>query len=300
MSTTTVVPPIGAALTGNGTPSAQDRAVEAVVYAGDLSKLAPADRVKYYAAVCASLGLNPLTKPFGYLQMKAPGRGGTQLVLYAFKSCTDQLRARDRISVKVTDRMLLKEAGVYRVVAQARTPDGREDEDVGVVALEKPGGKWEKRRDGDGDFFKPDGTMKPLTGEELANALMKAETKAKRRVTLAICGLGHFRDETELPEDKSARTVDVEVVHTQEQLPAPEPEGPPAPRPEKPPVVTVIDGDQHDTIRRLITATGADPQKFCDEFKIEDTDHLPADCYGRAIQMLEDRRRKLGAAKQPQ
>ena len=36
-----------------------------------------------------------------------------------------------------------------------------------------------------------------LKGDALANALMKAETKAKRRVTLSIAGLG-WLDETEL------------------------------------------------------------------------------------------------------
>ena len=36
-----------------------------------------------------------------------------------------------------------------------------------------------------------------LTGDALANALMKAETKAKRRATLSLCGLG-FLDETEI------------------------------------------------------------------------------------------------------
>ena len=35
-----------------------------------------------------------------------------------------------------------------------------------------------------------------LKGENLANAMMKAETKAKRRATLSICGLG-WMDEVE-------------------------------------------------------------------------------------------------------
>nr|MBA2706681.1 hypothetical protein [Gemmatimonadaceae bacterium] len=40
-------------------------------------------------------------------------------------------------------------------------------------------------------------TMGALKGDALANALMKAVTKAKRRVTFSICGLGTL-DETEL------------------------------------------------------------------------------------------------------
>ena len=36
-----------------------------------------------------------------------------------------------------------------------------------------------------------------LRGEALSNAMMKATTKAKRRVTLSLCGLGML-DETEV------------------------------------------------------------------------------------------------------
>ncbi|EOV0478051.1 hypothetical protein ACOIM4_001927, partial [Campylobacter coli] len=39
--------------------------------------------------------------------------------------------------------------------------------------------------------------IKNLGGDNLANAIMKAITKAKRRVTLSICGLGML-DESEL------------------------------------------------------------------------------------------------------
>ena len=35
--------------------------MERVIIAGDLSKLAPQERVSYYRATCESLGLNPLT-----------------------------------------------------------------------------------------------------------------------------------------------------------------------------------------------------------------------------------------------
>jgi hypothetical protein len=52
----------------------------------------------------------------------------------------------------------------------------------------------------------------------LANALMKAETKSKRRVTLSICGLG-FLDETE------ADSIPGAVVHNGN---GEKPPGPPA------------------------------------------------------------------------
>jgi hypothetical protein len=52
--------------------------------------------------------------------------------------------------------------------------------------------------------------MLPKTGESRANALMKGTTKAKRRVTLSICGLGGMPDESELDGMPGAKTFDAE------------------------------------------------------------------------------------------
>ena len=53
-----------------------------------------------------------------------------------------------------------------------------------------------------------------MNGEALANAYMKAETKAKRRVTLSICGLGML-DETEVETIPDAKQVtDTVTTHT--------------------------------------------------------------------------------------
>ena len=60
--------------------------IEQVLVAGDLGKLTGDQRLAYYQRLCETLGLNPLTQPFQYLQLSG------KLVLYATKSCTDQLR----------------------------------------------------------------------------------------------------------------------------------------------------------------------------------------------------------------
>jgi hypothetical protein len=139
--------------------------VEKVVIGGDLSELDAAQRAEYYGAVCRSLGLNPLTKPFEYLTLNG------KLRLYALRDCADQLRRLHGISIYIANRERLSD--VYVVTARAKDRQGREDESTGAVPL---------------------GNLK---GDALANALMKAETKAKRRVTLSIAGLG-WLDETEL------------------------------------------------------------------------------------------------------
>lgn len=157
----------------------QSDIIERVIIAGDLSKLQPADRVNYYRATCDSLGLNPLTKPFDYITLN------NKLTLYATRTATDQLRARNNVSVKPIERRVDNDLGIYIVEVEARSPDGRIDFATGVV------------------------NIAGLRGDALANAFMKAETKAKRRATLSICGLG-WMDETELETVPAARRTTVD------------------------------------------------------------------------------------------
>jgi len=175
------------------------KVLEKVVVEGDLSRLSPAERLFYYKAVCESVGLNPLTRPFEYIYLN------NKLVLYAKKDATDQLRKIHGISVSISSRE--KVGDVYVVTAKARTKDGREDEAVGAVPLMKREMKWDPSKGKN----VPTGKMVPLDAEELANALMKAESKAKRRVTLSIAGLGML-DETELETIQ-----DVQPFHEESQ-----------------------------------------------------------------------------------
>jgi hypothetical protein len=155
-------------------PSLPSEVVEQVVLGGDLAGLNAAQRAEYYGAVCRSLGLNPLTKPFEYLDLNG------KLRLYALRDCADQLRRLHGISISIANRERLSD--IYIVTARAKDRQGREDESTGAV------------------------TVGNLKGDALANALMKAETKAKRRVTLSIAGLG-WLDETELDTIPHSRPV---------------------------------------------------------------------------------------------
>lgn len=147
-----------------------------VMVQGDLAKLTEPQRAEYYGNVCNSLGLNPLTRPFDFIVLNG------KMQLYTRKDCTDQLRKRDRVSVQIVGRDTMD--GVHIVTARATLPDGRTDESSGAVPV------------------------KGKAGEDLANAIMKCETKAKRRVTLSICGLG-FTDESELDSIPAGQIVRV-------------------------------------------------------------------------------------------
>jgi hypothetical protein len=164
--------------------------MEQVLIKGDLAKLSEHERVDYYNAVCKSLGLNPLTRPFDYILLNS------RLQLYAKRDACDQLRKIQNISLAIVSQDL--NDGIYIVHVKAKTPEGREDEDLGAVPL-------------------PD-TAK---GEFRANLILKAITKAKRRATLSICGLG-FLDELEV-EDIPEATPTRKFIKHSEQTPKPSP-----------------------------------------------------------------------------
>lgn len=150
--------------------------IEKVLIQGDLEPLTPAQRVEYAKRVADSLGLNFLTNPFAFMRFQG------KTVLYAKRDATDQLR---RIyNVSITGIEVKTFDGLYVVIATAMMPNGRVDQSTAAIAI---------------------GGMKGL---DLANVIMKCETKAKRRVTLSICGLGML-DETEA-EDVRAADVEVE------------------------------------------------------------------------------------------
>lgn len=151
--------------------------IQELLATGNIDQFSPGERVQYINKICDSLGLNPLTRPFEYVRFQG------KTVLYARKDCTDQLRKLHGVSIRVTKQEIIE--GVLFVTVEATDRTGRVDSDVGAL------------------------TIAGLKGDAMANATMKAVTKAKRRVTLSICGLG-ILDEAELETIPGAAHVDKE------------------------------------------------------------------------------------------
>ncbi len=145
-----------------------------VVVKGDLAKLSDDEKMTYYAALCRSLGLNPLSRPFEFITLNG------RLTLYAKRDAADQLRKLH--GVTVTNLTKEQVGDLLVVTAYGRSPGGREDASTGAVSV------------------------RGLAGEALANAMMKAETKAKRRLTLSLVGLGFPTEEEveDMPEPEQA------------------------------------------------------------------------------------------------
>ena len=127
------------------------------------------------------MGLDPYTKPFDLLRLN--GRE----VLYCTRSGTQQLNKLHKVSHLITSRDTNTDAGVYIVTSKASLPDGRCTESLGAVNIQG------------------------LKGEAYANAIMKAETKAKRRATLDLLGLGVL-DESEAESIPNASKVAISAM----------------------------------------------------------------------------------------
>jgi len=155
-----------------------DDVVASLALHGDMARLTPKQQVRYVAQLCESLGLNSLTQPFAYLRLQG------KLVLYAKKDAAEQLRQKHQVSLHLERADVVD--GVYIVHATARLPNGRTDADMGAVDVSN------------------------LRGEARCNAMLKAVTKAKRRVTLSICGLGML-DESEIESIAGAAPLEVDV-----------------------------------------------------------------------------------------
>ena len=142
-------------------------AVEQVIVHGDLAKLSTQERLKFYIARCQAANLDPRCRPFEYINLSG------KLVLYAKKECAEQLNGLHGISHTIIESKIDEKSGLCEVLVQA-SMGSRTTVDVGIVPIAG------------------------LKGPDLANAKMKAMTKAKRRATLSLCGLGDVVDETEL------------------------------------------------------------------------------------------------------
>lgn len=174
--------------------SSDTNVVSQLILNGDLSKLTATDKVKYYNGYCERMGLDPFTKPFDILRLNG------KEVLYCTRSGAQQLNKLHNVSHKITAREMVEAAGVYQVSVVASLPDGRCTESIGAV------------------------NITGLKGESYANAIMKAETKAKRRATLDLLGLGVI-DESEAESIPNATVVEIKpelpehIQEVIEQLP---------------------------------------------------------------------------------
>ncbi len=195
---------------------ADEEALNKLLFYGDLSSLGIAQQREYCFQLAKVMGLNPWTKPF---DMITDSKG--RLFVYANKGCAAQLRHTRSITLETIYEGPLKlgdkyNYGIYTVVVEAAIPD-----------RDCPGGQRKVRNVGSV-------SIDQLIGEALSNAVMKCYTKAIRRATLDVCGIG-FPDESELDSMGAGQRE-------------PQPQTfQPRPRPAELPQVATVGGEKVDT-----------------------------------------------------
>ena len=167
-----------------------------LVIKGDLSGLNSVQKVEYYNSLCERIGLDPATQPFKILKLNG------KEVMYADKGAAQQLSKVYHISHEVISKEKVDD--IYIVTCRATMKDGRFTDEAGAV------------------------TIAGLKGDNLANAIMKAITKSKRRAVLALLGLGML-DESEIETIKGVEPGPVIVIKRPEALPEPKIEDKAAP-----------------------------------------------------------------------
>ena len=176
-------------------PMLLDEILADVVAAGkDTTALSREHRSALLVGLARKLGLNPLSGAVMFLRTQ--GRE----TLYVTKSGTDQIAARERLRREtIRGPEVVAVEGRKLVLCQVRAthPDGRSEVSTATLALGDP-----------------------------VNDLMKCETKAKRRATLSVCGLGLLaEDEIEtIPGAQPAPVAPPRVVIEPDPAPPVDPE----------------------------------------------------------------------------
>ena len=151
---------------------------------GDVTGLSERERLEYLKEMAGSVGLNPISRPFGYLP------AGGKLTVYLTATGAAQLRSLHHVSVtEIVDEGLV--SGFYRVKVYGKMPSGRVDVEYGSVNVMK----------NDGSLIGP---------QELENARKKCVTQAKTRLTKSMVGLAGVLAEEEI-EDIGGAVPQVQI-----------------------------------------------------------------------------------------
>lgn len=197
----------------------QEEKLMALFLEGDVSTMKPQERAQYCWKLAESVGLNPLTKPFDIIPL------GGKTVVYANRTAADQIRKIRGITSKilyhgplVLGTTLVKDKDgnqqqipnfrpdVYQVIVEMTDKEGRVETATGCV------------------------NVKDYSGEALSNQIMKCWTKAMRRGTLSMGGLG-FLDELEVDTIRPSSGSPNAPDDYQPVLPKPQPQPTLAPAP---------------------------------------------------------------------
>lgn len=164
----------------------------------DLASLPIDKQTSFMLQSCEHLGINPLVRPFEILKFQG------KAVLYLTASGCENLASQFSISFKILKKEIDHVSGTASIEIEGTIPamNGKpERKDVSTAYITI------------GSHSLKDQTFTTLKGLDFANAMMKLETKARRRLIIRMAGI---RDEVyETEETINPQLVD-SVVETKE------------------------------------------------------------------------------------
>lgn len=149
-----------------------DKQIYEALVGASINQLGTEQKAKLAWDFSTALGLDPTLNPISFISFR-----DKKEIPYLTRGATDSLRKIWGISLSV--HSLEWSQSVYTVLCEARYYDTdvkRERVDFGTGVVNCHG----------------------LSGNAVANAMMRAETKSKRRATISILGLAGLIDEIEL------------------------------------------------------------------------------------------------------
>jgi hypothetical protein len=161
----------------------QTNAVRDYFRTGNVSGLTTDEKDTVLAKLCERYDLDVILRPFELISFQGKEK------FYMTASATNQLAAQKRLTREVTALELDEPRGIAKCVVRVSEPNGRIETGSAYLSISR----FVQ------DKSQPTGVRKVVAeGEDLANALAKLETKAKRRVTLAFFGVpdGDLGDDT--------------------------------------------------------------------------------------------------------
>jgi hypothetical protein len=160
----------------------------------DWAGVSDEDKVRFASSVCKALDIPTPLNPFTFIPMKG------KMTFYAGKEAAELLAERNKISVNITNKYLDKEQNIYVVECRAQMPT--------VDYYDKKGVKTHTVHGRSIDNLAAI-SMHGKSGDDRANALMKAVTKAQRRTVFSAVGLSIMDAEPDENGGAQARTYEV-------------------------------------------------------------------------------------------
>lgn len=154
---------------------------------GDVINFTDVEKIQVMHMLCKRLELDPITRPLDLIKLPPTNKTPEREIWYLTASGCEMIAAKWKMSFKIKEKGVDRDSGIAYFIIEGTIPEtNRTDEATAYVQCLTINPKGEKEL-----FF----------GTNMANALMKCETKARRRLIKRLTGLDYI-DEDDLPDKK--------------------------------------------------------------------------------------------------